>query len=399
MLHRHHQFYLSASNDDNKRDLVIVQVEDSLFRVHRSKLASASAIFDDLFSLPQDPSSVEGNSDRHPIQMDHSQLAEFEQLLCAIYVPKVEVTPQALLTRMAAASRWDALAMSTRTLEQLAASDNPAAQLVTARQYDLDAWLWPALFAICARPTALTAEERDTLEPADLRLIDRIRKEIHPKVKLGFVGRVPSLLEALPKVGDSTYMKEARIRELLARSQVEEPLVSDLRPPLSGFRMRMRSGAPFPYDRAGEPPFRDLDGAPIYLGSAVIRVTTLTPNRRYSASIVVPCKVTPHLNPDHHVAWQGRETWRNEYEVLPFDPARMEWVQTSDGHIPDGRTPVEGGYDTDHRPLFYACGSVSWRHGVIDCPGKTSVALGSAELSFNGRERIVESNYHILVWK
>jgi hypothetical protein len=403
MPHRHQQFYLFESNEDDELDLVIVQVEESLFRVHRSKLVSTSAIFEDLFSLPQDPSSIEGRSDDYPIQLAHSPLAEFEQLLCAIYAPKVEVTPQTLLTRMAAASRWDALAMSTRTLEQLATADDPVAQLIAARRYDLNAWLWPAFFAICARQVDLTAEERTMLDAADLLLIDPVRAELHPTGKPGFVKRVSSRLQALAKPADSIYTKEARIRQLLVQGKLEEPLVSNLRPPLSGFRMRMHSGAPFPYDRAGEPPFRDLNGAPVYLGSAVLQpqavVTMLTPNKRDTAPIVVPCKVTPHLNPDHHVAWQGRETWRNEYEVLPFDPARMEWVQTSDGHIPDGRTPVEGGYDADHSPFFHAYGSVVWGNRTIDCPGKTSVALGSARLPFGGQEHVIKSNYHILVWK
>jgi hypothetical protein len=403
MPHRHQQFYFSASNDDDELNLIVVQVDDRLFRVHRSKLASASAIFDDLFSLPQDPSNIEGRSDDHPIQLAHSPLAEFEQLLCAIYTPEAEVTMQVLFTRMDAASRWDAPAMRTKTVEQLAAADDPVAQLAAARRYDLDTWPWPALFAICARQVGLTAEERNMLDPPDLLLIDPIREQLHPTVKLDFFKLVPSILKVLTKAGHGSYRNDARIRQLLAESKVEEPLVSDLRPPLSGFRMRLRSGAPFPYDRAGEPPFRDLDGAPVYLGSAVLQpqavVTMLTPNKRDTAPIVVPCKVTPRIRPDHHVGWQGRETCTHEYEILPFNPARMEWVQTSEGHIPDGRTPVEGGYDADHSPFFHAYGSVVWGNRTIDCPGKTSVALGCARLPFGGQDRTVKNEYHILVWK
>jgi hypothetical protein len=394
---RHHpRFYFPGTDDFS-----ILQVEDYLFRVSRSHLADVSNVFADLFALPQDPSSLEGQSDDHPIYLSLVPLLEFEQLLSYIYSDpdRVEPSGQALLARIAAAVRWDAPAVQATTTKQLAAMDNPVAQLIAARLYNIESWIWPALFAICMRPSELTAQEKSTLDGADYGIIHMIRRALKSPAEASKGRRLFARLQAKSKSAGHVclYTKEERLRQLLQGfARVPEPLMSDLRPPASGYRLRLRSSDAFPYALAGEAPFRDLGGEPVYIGSALIMHENSSSTRA-----IIPCKLTPRITPDHHVSWGGRETWGTQFELLPFDSQRMEWIEASSGQVPKGRSPIRGGYDADGTPLFHAYGTVqcSWNLQRIQCPGKTGKASRGASLPFAGGEHIVEHDYHILVWK
>jgi hypothetical protein len=66
------------------------------------------------------------------------------------------------------------------------------------------------------------------------------------------------------------------------------------------------------------------------------------------------------------------------YDLLPFDPATMEWVAASNGLIPDGRRPIEGGYDENGQKLYHAMGIIDG----VRVPGKTGVHLVRMVLPF-----------------
>jgi hypothetical protein len=398
MARRHPTLYLPDLSDD---DLVVIQVEDQLFRVHRSKLASYSGVFEDLFALPQDPLNTEGKSDDHPIHLSHSPLAEFEELVQAMYEPDSSVhSAQTLVVRMAAATRWDAPTMRSRTLSHLAASDDAVVKLVVARRYDLEEWLWPAFFALCIRAETLTQNEVLDLGREDSDTITAIRKALQKGWQRNtgkYSERSRSSVEArvaqMFQKAESLFQKEDHLRHLLkTKLQLGEPCSSELPPPRSGYRIRMKHGENFPLQHVGDPPFRDLNGDAVYLGSALIK-------NNMGITAIVPCKITPHLVPQNRVTWNGTEDSVHEFEILPFDPNRMEWVKTSNGKIPGGKTPVEGGYiGPNHERLFHAYGSVDWGNRQITCPGKTSESMGGASLPFGCRDNRVKDDYYILVW-
>jgi hypothetical protein len=398
MAHRHPTLYLSDLGND---DLVVIQVKDQLFRVHRSKLASYSGVFEDLFALPQVPLTTEGKSDDHPIHLSHSPLAEFEELVQAIYEPDSSVhSAQTLVVRMAAATRWDAPAMRSRTLSHLAASGDDVAKLVVARRYNLEEWLWPAFFSICIRAETLTKNEVLDLGPKDSDTITVIRealKEGWQRNPGKYSDRLRSSVKArvtqTSQKAESLFQKEDHLRHLLkTKLQLGEPCSSELPPPTSGYRIRMKHNEEFPFQLVGDPLFRDLNGGAVYLGSALIK-------DNYGVTAIVPCKIAPRLSSKNSVTWDGREIWVDEFEILPFDPRRMGWVKTSDGKIPDGKTPVEGGYNgLSQEILFHAYGIVDFGDGQITCPGKTSESIGGASLPFGNQENLVKDDYYILVW-
>ncbi|KAJ6619710.1 hypothetical protein B0H10DRAFT_1672071, partial [Mycena sp. CBHHK59/15] len=161
--------------------------------------------------------------------------------------------------------------------------------------------------------------------------------------------------------------------------------------PSSGFRMALNSEieiTKYDLDRAGRPPFADLDNSPIYLGSALFM-------KDGRVSSVQPCKLGFHLYPSPvSVPYGGGEvSHHGRYDLLLFDEATMEWVPTSHGRVPEGRTPIEGGYEENiHDKLYHAA---AWVHN-IRIPGKTGRHLGACHVSFGGGEDVIPENYEIL---
>ncbi|KAI0661755.1 hypothetical protein C8Q70DRAFT_675977 [Cubamyces menziesii] len=147
-------------------------------------------------------------------------------------------------------------------------------------------------------------------------------------------------------------------------------------PPPNGVRITLDDEMKFPSFQAGLPVAYDADGrSPVYLGSAYIK------------NGLHPCKLAPALNPPVRVGYDGREiAHRGRYELLPFDPNRMEWVPSSHGRIPYGRRPVEGGYEETGEKLYHAIATVA----RVRVPGKAGVHLTTgAHVPFDQREHDV----------
>ncbi|KAI0309916.1 hypothetical protein OF83DRAFT_1166752 [Amylostereum chailletii] len=132
-------------------------------------------------------------------------------------------------------------------------------------------------------------------------------------------------------------------------------------PPPSGYRVPLTTAAPFPTTaQTRDAPFRDADGSPVFLGSAIF------PNA------VHPCKIAPRLQPPCRVPYGGTEHGHEgRYDLLPFVPETMEWVRTGGGRVPKGRRPVEGGYEDHGAKLYHAVAEI----GGVRVPGKTGEHL------------------------
>lgn len=136
-------------------------------------------------------------------------------------------------------------------------------------------------------------------------------------------------------------------------------------PPPSGYRVPLTATAAFPVQQAGQPVTRDLDGSPVFIGSALLERS------------VHPCKIVPNLQPPCRVPYGGGEfEHQGRFDLLPFDPQTMEWVPTSQGRIPAGRRPVDGGYEEHGGKLYHALGVVQ----NVEVPGKTGEHLVRASV-------------------
>ncbi|KXN89115.1 hypothetical protein AN958_06316 [Leucoagaricus sp. SymC.cos] len=153
-------------------------------------------------------------------------------------------------------------------------------------------------------------------------------------------------------------------------------------PPPSGFRVPLRTDNNFPPpNQAGPPVAYDADGAsPVFVGSALLETS------------VHPCKIGPHLQPFALVPYGGSEYGHHgRFDLLPFVPEQMEWVNASYGRVPPGRRPIEGGYEENGGKLYHALAKVSG----VNVPGKTGEHLGGANVAFGGQE-LVYQEYQIL---
>jgi len=163
------------------------------------------------------------------------------------------------------------------------------------------------------------------------------------------------------------------------------PYAAAIAPPPSGFRLPLSTTGDFPDSQTlGPPPCYDADGSPIYIGSALM------------GNSVHPCKIGRHLQPYVAVPYGGAEYGHHgRYDLLPFKPDQMEFVPTSNGWIPRGRRPIEGGYEDHGEKLYHAAAFING----VRVPGKTAEHLGACNVAFGGAEHVIQSNYDILCWR
>jgi len=159
-------------------------------------------------------------------------------------------------------------------------------------------------------------------------------------------------------------------------------------PPPAGFRIPLDVNTPFPqHELALDTPCRDLDGSPVYFGSALFRTS------------VHPCKIAPHIDCACRVPYGGQETaHRGRYDLLPFT-RDMELVFATGGHIPPGRRPVEGGYEEAEGHRLYH-GVARHKHGdrEVLVPGKVGEHLGGCNYAFGDQEHFTRE-YQLLCWR
>lgn len=64
-----------------------MQVENRLYKVPKRKFVDGSEVFRDMFALPADSTTVEGQTDEKPIVLESIKKDEFEPLLHVMFTP------------------------------------------------------------------------------------------------------------------------------------------------------------------------------------------------------------------------------------------------------------------------------------------------------------------------
>ncbi|KZV85931.1 hypothetical protein EXIGLDRAFT_841105 [Exidia glandulosa HHB12029] len=70
---------------------VILRAENTLFKVHKSRLTKMSTVFQDLLALPQGDRPGEGGSDENPVKLAHDTAEQVRSLLWALYARPDEI--------------------------------------------------------------------------------------------------------------------------------------------------------------------------------------------------------------------------------------------------------------------------------------------------------------------
>lgn len=115
-------------------------------------------------------------------------------------------------------------------------------------------------------------------------------------------------------------------------------------------RLHLKKDDEFPLaNGAGAVEWKSASGKPMYLGSAIDFHGT-----------VHPCMVVADEVPHCVGTFGGRaEPHQGSYDLLPFNPDIMEWVDSYAGLIPEGREGVVGGYENNRQPLYHAVTNVN----------------------------------------
>ncbi|PVF95307.1 hypothetical protein CPB86DRAFT_596357 [Serendipita vermifera] len=204
---------------------------------------------------------------------------------------------------------------------------------------------------------------------------------------------LPEWMQAGPPRDWAKLLAEASYKQTPQDKPTEEKKIipeapvenKKTRPPATGYRIPLEGGMPLPdISITGPPPFRDVDGSPVFLGSGIMGTT------------VQPCKICPARPLPCVIPYGGWEVNHpGRYDLLPFDPETMEWVPTRFGRVPAGRKAVEGGYEDHGVRLYHAVG---YFEGHL-IPGKTGVHLGGVRSGLNGIEHFSRDEFLILCWR
>ncbi|KAH7338076.1 hypothetical protein B0J17DRAFT_660678 [Rhizoctonia solani] len=180
---RHCKFYLEDAQ------LVVLQVEDTLFRVHK-RLLLKSETFSDMFKVPKgtDDEKEEGTSD-HPIVLKGVAASDFEALLATLYASYHPTHPgqiapglenSVLLAAFRLVHMWNFSDLRVYLLPVVEGALGDIDRILFAREFDVQSWLAPAHKNLCQRPEPLTIEEAKKLGFDSLLLISRMREMFRP---------------------------------------------------------------------------------------------------------------------------------------------------------------------------------------------------------------------------
>ncbi|KAL5633930.1 hypothetical protein ACGC1H_005951 [Rhizoctonia solani] len=175
--------------------LIVIQVENTLFKVHK-RLLMKSETFSDMFKIADitNDKSGEGSSLDHPINLETVSASDFEALLTALYsgyhpalpgqsAPKLE-TPL-LLAAFRLAHMWRFSDIQTYLLPLVEKALGDLDRIMFAREFDIQEWLAPAYKNLCQRPEPITIEEARKLGMDSLLLIAHIREQFRPPKSAG----------------------------------------------------------------------------------------------------------------------------------------------------------------------------------------------------------------------
>ncbi|KAH7338077.1 hypothetical protein B0J17DRAFT_717739 [Rhizoctonia solani] len=176
---RHSKFYF-----DNT--LIVIQVEDTLFNVHKYQLLK-SETFSDMFTMPKEASKEpeEGSSPERPILLEGVTASDFEALLTVLYASHFsshQPTPEAslIIPAFRLANMWNFSDLRSYLLPLAETNLSDIDKIVFAREFDIQNWLAPAHQHLCERPESLTTDEARKLGVDSLLLIFRMREQFRP---------------------------------------------------------------------------------------------------------------------------------------------------------------------------------------------------------------------------
>ncbi|CAE6480049.1 unnamed protein product [Rhizoctonia solani] len=172
----HPQFFL-----DNT--LVAIQIEKTLFNVHKYQLVK-SEFFSDMLKEPkvEDEKPEAGSSPEHPIVIKGVAASDFAALLKVLYASHfsgekhVPETPL-IIPAFRLANLLDFSELRTYLLPLAEQNLGDVDKIIFAREFDITEWLAPAHVHLCQREEPLSTEEARKLGVDSVLIVWRMREQ------------------------------------------------------------------------------------------------------------------------------------------------------------------------------------------------------------------------------
>ncbi|CAE6528694.1 unnamed protein product [Rhizoctonia solani] len=170
--------------------LIVIQVESTLFKVHK-RLLMKSETFLDMHKAPEttDDKPEEGSSPDHPIILDSVSASDFEAFLTALYAgyhpslpgqPAPKLQTPLLLTASRLAHKWNFSDLQIYLLPLIEEALGDLDRIMFAREFTIQGWLEPAYKNLCQRSKPINIEEARKLGIDALLMISHMREQFRP---------------------------------------------------------------------------------------------------------------------------------------------------------------------------------------------------------------------------
>ncbi|CAE6480070.1 unnamed protein product [Rhizoctonia solani] len=165
--------------------MVMIQIENVLFKVHKSKLVK-SEVFSDMFAIADDSHNgnkpIEGHSVDNPIKLEGVSAQDFEALLTFLYESHCTPTHPALdishtLPALRLAHMWNFSDLRAFLLPRVEGKLSDVDKIYYAREFDVERWIIPAYIKLCQRNEPLSSKEAERIGLQNSLLIFHIREE------------------------------------------------------------------------------------------------------------------------------------------------------------------------------------------------------------------------------
>ncbi|PBK74039.1 hypothetical protein ARMSODRAFT_906666 [Armillaria solidipes] len=156
-----------SRSQDYYWEIIVLQVEDTLFRVPKHHLVGKSEVFDSMLSLPQGENEPEGISDEKPIQLAGIKKVDFEQLLQIIYpidntkLPDLSVNGWVSVLALSSLWRMSVRKTAIQRLTSRLSQISPADRIVLGRKYSVAHWISSGYEELATRVGVVSLEEAE----------------------------------------------------------------------------------------------------------------------------------------------------------------------------------------------------------------------------------------------
>jgi len=155
---RHPKFYF----DDGS---VILLVESTLFRIHKTFLQRQSEVFRDMFTLSTPGVVEEGRSDESPIHLKDDKSEDWERFLSVMHPDHYEVEPpfQTCTSTLRIARKYEFTSLQKKAILGLLRCAPAIDKVLLGHEFNSKELLYRGFKEICKREDVLTLEEGSRL--------------------------------------------------------------------------------------------------------------------------------------------------------------------------------------------------------------------------------------------